>query len=193
MVLTGRGGVFSAGFDLGVLRGGGPAATALVRSGFELTARMLAFPAPVVAACTGHAIAMGAFVLLSADYRIGVRGPFRITANEVAIGLTVPQAALEICARRLTPAEFSRAVTLAEVYSPDEAARAGFLDQVADAGELAQAVAAATARFARLDRAAHVATKLRARRSLLASVTAAIEADFGAASAASAAGIAGDA
>jgi enoyl-CoA hydratase len=181
VVLAGRDGVFSAGFDLGVLRGGGPAATALVRSGFELAARLLAFPAPVVAACTGHAIAMGSFLLLSADYRIGVEGPFRIMANEVAIGITMPHAAIEICAHRLTPAEFSRAVTLAQVYSPEEAARAGFLDQVTDAGQLGQAVAAATGRFGQLDRAAHVATKLRARRSLLASVAAAIEADFGAA------------
>lgn len=181
VVLAGRDGVFSAGFDLGVLRGGGPAAAvALMRSGFELAARVLAFPAPVVAACTGHAIAMGSFLLLSVDYRIGVQGPFRIMANEVAIGLTVPHAAIEICAHRLTPAEFSRAVTLAQAYSPDEAARAGFLDQVTGAGQLAEAVAAATSQFARLDRAAHVATKLRARRSLLASVAAAIEADFGA-------------
>src|SRR5215471_17406783 len=57
VVLAGRDGVFSAGFDLGVLRAGGAAAAALVRTGFELSARLLAFPAPVVVACTGHAIA----------------------------------------------------------------------------------------------------------------------------------------
>src|SRR5215468_1327693 len=101
VVLTGRSGVFSAGFDLTVLR---------------------AFPAPVLAACSGHAVAMGAFLLLAADYRIGVAGPFRITANEVAIGVTMPQAAIELCQARLAPAAFSRAVMLAEVFSPEDAA-----------------------------------------------------------------------
>ncbi len=93
VVLTGREGIFSAGFDLRVLRAGGPQAPALVRSGFELSARLLAFPAPVVVACTGHAIAMGVFLLLSGDFRLGAAGPYRITANEVAIGLTMPRAA----------------------------------------------------------------------------------------------------
>src|SRR5262245_27071908 len=71
VVLTGRPGVWSAGFDLGVLRSGGPAALDMVRSGFALAERLLAFPQPVVIACSGHAVAMGLFLLLSGDYRIG--------------------------------------------------------------------------------------------------------------------------
>jgi enoyl-CoA hydratase len=184
VVLTGRGGVFSAGFDLGVLRAGGPAAAAMVRSGFGLAARLLTFPAPALAACSGHAVAMGAFLLLAADYRIGVAGPFRITANEVAIGLAVPQAAIELCQARLTPAAFSRAVTLAEVFSPGQAAAAGFLDRVVDVTGLEAAAGAEAGRLARLDRRAHVATKLRARRALAEAVTAAAEAEPGAAGAA---------
>src|SRR5215468_869589 len=144
VVLTGRSGLFSAGFDLAVLRAGGPAAAAMVRSGFELAARLLGFPAPVLAACSGHAVAMGAFLLLAADYRIGVAGPFRITANEVAIGVTMPQAAIELCQARLAPAAFSRAVMLAEVFSPEDAAAAGFLDQVVGLTDLESAVTAAT-------------------------------------------------
>src|SRR4029450_11523443 len=84
VLVTGREGVFSAGFDLPVLRAGGPDAVALVRAGFELAARMLAFPTPVVIACTGHAVAMGAFLLLSGDYRIGASGTYKLAANEVA-------------------------------------------------------------------------------------------------------------
>jgi len=184
VVLSGRSGVFSAGFDLAVLRADGPAAAAMLRSGFKLAARLLGFPAPVLAVCSGHAVAMGVFLLLSADYRIGAAGPFRITANEVAIGLTMPQAAIELCQARLTPAAFSGAVTLAEVYSPQEAAAAGFLDRVADAADLGPAVSAAAGRLAQLDRRAHAATKLRARRALIESVTAAADAEFGAAGAA---------
>jgi enoyl-CoA hydratase len=179
VLLTGRDGVFSAGFDLAVLRAGGQEALAMFRGGFELAARLLTFPAPVLAACTGHAIAMGAFLLLSVDHRIGVDGPFRIMANEVAIGVTVPLAGIEICRARLSAPHFSQAVTLAEVYSPAEAAEAGFLDRVVDSSELAAAITAAAGRCGQLDRRAHVATKLLARRTLTAAVTAAIEADFG--------------
>ena len=121
VVLAGRPGVFSAGFDLPVLRAGGTAASAMVRAGFELAGRLLSFPAPVLIACTGHAVALGSFLLLSGDYRLGAAGPYKITANEVAIGLTMPQVAIEICRQRLTPAFFTRAVTLAEVFPPDDA------------------------------------------------------------------------
>src|SRR5579864_7069949 len=77
VVLTGRPGVFSAGFDLPVLRAGGTAAAQLLHAGFELAERMLAFPAPVLVACPGHAVAMGVFLLLSGDYRIGAAGPYK--------------------------------------------------------------------------------------------------------------------
>src|SRR6185312_6230463 len=113
---AGRAGVFSAGFDLKVLRAGGPNARTMLRAGFELAERMLSFPMPVVIACTGHAVAMGVFLVLSGDYRIGVAGRYKITANEVAIGITLPRAAIEICRQRLTPAHFSRATVPAEVF-----------------------------------------------------------------------------
>jgi enoyl-CoA hydratase len=177
VVLTGRPGVFSAGFDLPVLRSGGTAAAELLHAGFDLAARLLVFPAPVVVACPGHAIAMGAFLVLSGDYRIGASGPYKVTANEVAIGMTVPQAAVEICRQRLTPACFNRAVVLAEVFPPEGAVAAGFLDRVVPPAELAEAAAEVAAELARLDPGAHAATKLRARRLALTAVHEAIEAD----------------
>lgn len=175
VVLTGREGVFSAGFDLPVLRAGGTEAADLLRAGFDLAARLLAFPTPVVVACPGHAVAMGAFLVLSGDYRIGASGPYKFTANEVAIGITMPRAAVEICRQRLTPACFNRAVVIAEVFPPEEAAAAGFLDRVVPATELATAAAGAAAELARLDLDAHAATKLRTRQ--LAVLREAIDAD----------------
>jgi len=163
VVLAGREGIFSAGFDLKVLRAGGPQAPALVRAGFELSARLLAFPAPVVIACTGHAVAMGAFLLLSGDFRVGAAGPYRITANEVAIGMTMPHAAIEICRQRLTPAHLSRALVLAEVYSPADAGPAGFLDRAVPPEEVVPAAQAMAEQLSRLDPAAHAATKRRVR------------------------------
>lgn len=177
VVLTGREGVFSAGFDLAVLNAGGSEAMAMLRGGFELAERVLSFPTPVVMACTGHAVAMGVFLLLSGDYRVGAAGPHKITANEVAIGLTMPRAAVEICRQRLTPAHFNRAVIIAEVYSPDDAVGAGFLDRVVQASELQDVAQSTAAQLAKLDMAAHAASKLRARDQALKAIRVAIEAD----------------
>ena len=178
VVLRGREGVFSAGFDLKVLRAGGPDASALVRSGFELAERVLSFPTPVVVACPGHAVAMGLFLLLSGDYRIGAAGPYRIVANEVAIGLTMPFAAVEICRHRLSPAVYDRAVGLAEPFEPATAVEAGVLDRVVDAAELDDTARATAVALATLDLAAHAATKLRARGPALAAIRAGIDAEL---------------
>jgi len=177
VVLTGRPDRFSAGFDLNTLRGGGPDALAMLRAGFDLSVRLLSFPRPVVIACNGHAVAMAVFVLLSADYRIGASGPYKITANEVAIGLTMPRAAIEICRQRVTPAAFNRAVLLAEVFAPDEAVAAGLLDRVVPPAQLHEAAASLAHDLATLDRAAHAESKLRLRGDALRAISAAIEED----------------
>ena len=177
VVLSGREGVFSAGFDLRTLRAGGPDAYAMVRAGFELAERMLAFPRPIVMACTGHAIAMGAFLLLSGDYRLGASGAFKVGANEVAIGITMPFFGVEICRQRLAPAHFHRAVINAEIYTPEDAVAAGFLDRVVPASALEDAARTVAGELARLDQTAHAATKLRARAGALDAIRAAIEAD----------------
>ena len=178
VVLRGRDSVFSAGFDLKVLRGGGPDAIDLVRAGFELAERLLSFPTPVVVACSGHAVAMGVFLLLAGDYRLGATGSYRIVANEVAIGLTLPLAGVEICRHRLTPAHFDRAVGLAEPFEPATGVEAGFLDRVVDAAELDDAARATAMSLATLDIAAHAATKLRARGPALTAIRAGIETEL---------------
>src|SRR5260370_29685645 len=101
----------------------------MVRAGCERAERMLAFPAAVVIGCRGHAVAMGMFLLLSGDYRVGAAGPYKITANEVALGITMPWAAVEICRQRLVPTHLTRVVLLAEGLSPSDAVGAGPPDQ----------------------------------------------------------------
>lgn len=178
LLLSGREGVFSAGFDLKVLRGGGEPMRAMLRQGFELAERLVSFPTPVVAGCTGHALAMGCFLLLAADHRVGADGAYKIGANEVAIGLTMPHTAVELCRDRLTPSWFNRAVVTAELAAPADAATGGFLDRVVQAGEVrAEALATARSFSATLDRRAHHETKLRARAGLLRRLREAIEAD----------------
>ncbi len=163
VVLTGRAEVFSAGFDLKVMKAGGLPALRMLGSGFALSARLMAHPYPVVAACSGHALAMGVFLLLSADYVLGTRGPFRIAANEVAIGLTMPRVAVAVLRQRLRPADFQRAVTLSEAYSTEDAVTAGFFDELVSAEELMPRARDRAARFAELDAWAHRTSKRRIR------------------------------
>ncbi len=178
VLLSGREGRFSGGFDLKVLQGGGPDAGAMLRAGFELAEQVLSFPRPVVIACTGHAVAMGVFVLLSGDYRIGIAGGgHKIVANEVAIGLTMPHSAIELLRQRLTPAAFVRALMLSEVFDPDTAVPAGFLDAVVPADELASASMAAATSFAALDATAHRESKARGRAPVLDALRSAMKAD----------------
>lgn len=177
VVLVGREGVFSAGFDLTILRGGGTAGVDMVRGGFELALRVRSFPTPVVVACTGHAIAMGAFLLLSGDYRIGATGAYKLTANEVAIGIPVPHAAIEIVRQRLTPSAFDRAVCLADVFGPEEGVEAGFLDRVVAPDRVVASALEHAQELQGLDLAAHAATKHRSRAAALDALRAAIARD----------------
>lgn len=179
VLLTGRPGVFSAGFDLAVFKRDRAELTAMLTAGAKITERLLSFPAPLVAACGGHAIAMGVFLLLSADIRVGIaEGTSRICMNEVEIGITVPRFAVEVARQRLTPAYFNRAAVTAEAYDPQLAAEAGFLDLLVPAADLMSAAGNKAATLSKLVRDAYVATKLRARASALAALRAAIAADI---------------
>jgi enoyl-CoA hydratase len=178
VVLTGRERYFSAGFDLKVFTSEPEQLLEMLTLGATLAERILSFPRPVVVACPGHAVAAGAFPLLSADVRIGVEGPFQIGLNEVRIGLTVPWFAIELARHRLHPAHFDRAVVNAAMYAPDVAILPGFLDRVVPAGELRSASLQAAAQLAELNSTAHAATKLRARADALAALRSAIETEL---------------
>lgn len=163
VILTGREGVFSAGFDLKVMKAGNADALRMLHAGYSLTARIMAYPYPVIAACNGHAIAMGVFMMLSADYIIGSRGSFQVVANEVAIGLTIPRVPCTTLAQRLTPAAYQRAVVLAEPFTPEAALVAGFFDELVEPNELLDRAQALALKFSQLDMRAHAETKRRVR------------------------------
>lgn len=177
VVLTGRQGMFCAGFDLPTMTSGGVNAVKMLTGGFEIAERLLSFPKPVVIACTGHALAMGVFLVMCGDYCIGAEGGFKIGANEVAIGLTMPRSAIEICRARLAPAHFQRAMLTSEIFTPADAIAAGFLDkEVAGAFVLTEAHATAE-RFAKLNMNAYKGTKALVREPMLKALRAAMEAD----------------
>ena len=116
VIITGREEVFSAGFDLKVLKSGGTQTLKMLRLGYLLTARVLEYPYPVIAACNGHVLAMGVFLMLSCDYVIGTQGDYKVSANEVALGLTMPRVGAAMLQHRLTPAAYQRAVNLSEYF-----------------------------------------------------------------------------
>ena len=167
VIITGRESVFSAGFDLHVMKRGGKNALRMLGAGYALTARVLAYPYPVIAACNGHALAMGVFLMLSADYVIGSRGDFKIAANEVALGLKMPRVAAAMLRHRLNPAAYQRAVTLSEYFEVESAQRAGFFDEVVDPAELMACAEARAEKLQELDQRAHRASKRRIRAALI--------------------------
>ena len=167
VILTGREEVFSAGFDLKVMNRGGPRALNMLRLGYAFTARVMAYPHPVIVACNGHCFAMGVFLMLSADHVIGSRGDFTISANEVAIGMTMPRVAAAVLRHRLTPAAYQRAVTLSERFDVGAALEAGFFDETIEPAELMERAAALAAELKELDAWAHRRSKRRIRRATI--------------------------
>jgi enoyl-CoA hydratase len=143
VVIAGRPGRFSGGFDLKVMQGATrEEVAALVDRGGDLALRLMSFPKPVVIACTGHALAMGAMLLMSADVRVGVSGDFKIGLNESAIGMVLPHFGITLPRARLNPAYFTRAVVNAELFDPETAVDVGFLDYVATPDALMDAAMA---------------------------------------------------
>lgn len=177
VVVTGQPGILSGGYDLKVMTAGPQAAIELVAAGSTLARRMLAHPQPIIVACPGHAIAKGAFVLLSADYRIGVEGPFSIGLNEVKIGMTMHHAGIALARDRLTKPAFQRSVINAEIFTPQGAVAAGFLDQVVAPEELMNAARERAQQLKKLNMTAHKNTKRKVRKDLLDALDAAIVLD----------------
>ena len=131
VLITGRPGMFSAGFDLKVMMSSPENAAAMVKSGFLMLKRNFSFPRPVVAACSGHAIALGAFLLCSSDYRVGWEGDFKVGANELRNNMIVPTPILEIAKFKLTKSHKQRALLNAEMYSIKDSIEPGYIDEVA--------------------------------------------------------------
>lgn len=178
VVIQGRPGRFSAGFDLSVMQSGDKPLQDLVLAGAELFLRLYGHPQPVVAACTGHALAGGALLLLSADTRVGHAGDFKIGLNEVGIGLALPSFAVELARDRLSSAQLTAATAQACIYAPDGAVDAGYLDWLVEPDELFAAAISEARRLGELRRGAVAETKKRLRDSTLRRVRSTLEDDI---------------
>ncbi|MFT7009900.1 MAG: enoyl-CoA hydratase [Colwellia sp.] len=177
VILTGQAGIFSGGYDLKTMKESSASAISLVTAGSTLARRLLSFPFPVIGACSGHAIAKGAFLLLSCDIRIGSKGPFKIGLNEVAIGMTMHQAGIELARNRVPINYLTRSVITAELFSPETAVLAGFLDTVVEPEQLMKTAITMANQMLTLNMTAYHGTKLKERKEILSALDAAIELD----------------
>jgi len=178
VVLAGRPGRFTAGFDLAAMTAGPDSMRALVMAGGRLVARLMLLPQPVVAACTGHALAMGGLLLLGADHRIGAAGDWKIGLNEVAIGLAMPRWGVELARYRLAPTQLEWRLVLGQTAGPDEALAAGFLDRVVPAEQVLDEAHSTAVRLAQLPISAVGGTKARLRADVVDRMLYDIEADL---------------
>lgn len=176
VVIAGNDRVFSGGFDLKVFRSGDvDASIAMLKAGFELSHRLLSFPKPVVAACTGHAIAMGSFLACSTDHRIAAPG-YTFQANEVAIGMVLPYPALEVLKLRLTRSAYQQAVGLSKTFLSDTALAGGWVDELVMPDMVLNRAREAAHEFATtLNAKAHYACKMRARQETLDAIRSGID------------------
>ncbi len=159
VVLTGRPGRFSAGFDLREMMAGVEQARAMVTRGAEMLLGLYGFPLPVVIACTGQALAAGALVLLCGDVRIGTRGAFKVGLNEMQIGMPTPILAMELARDRLAPAHLTEATLFGATVDPETALAWGYVDAVVDEADLRARALAEANRLAALSRSAYARTK----------------------------------
>lgn len=163
VVLAGRAERFCAGFDLRVMMSSPAAATELLRAGSDLLMKLYGATIPLVIACTGHALAGGALVVLTGDYRVGAAGAFKIGLNEVTIGMPVPVLAMELARDRLLPTELVHATLEAKIYDPEQAVAAGYLDAVVQPEQVLSRAKDEATRLGALSRSAFRATKTRLR------------------------------
>jgi len=181
VLLSGRPGRFCAGFDLSVMNGGPDAVRALVRAGALLSMRLYELERPVVIACTGHALAAGAILLMSADVRVGTAGAFKIGLNEVAIGMPIPVFAAELARDRLSRRHVTAATALATIYDPVGAIDAGYLDTVAEPDAVVdEALARARSLASTLNPRAFGATRSTMRAAVARHVRGTLDEDIGA-------------
>jgi len=178
VVLKGREGIFSGGFDLKEMGKGVEHALLLTSRGSKMARRILSFPTPVIAIATGHCIAMGAFLMLACDYRIGASGDFKVGLNETIIGMTMHNFGIELARYRLPLNYFNRCVINAEIWSPEDAMPAGFYDRIAPVADLDQAGLMAANMFSQLNMLAFNGTKNKSRKGVLALLDQCIEDDL---------------
>ena len=177
IVLTGRPGVMTAGFDLKVMRNEPDRVMDLVTQGGDMLVRIFGSDKPVIVASPGHGIAAGALLMLSGDYRIGVAGDFKYGLNESAIGMVLPPYGMDLARFKLNQKYLDIAVVGADLFGPKPASEIGFLDEVAAPDDFSARVREKAEYFKTLDGKAYAGNKREIRQSLVKKMTAELHAN----------------
>ena len=164
VVIEGRDGIYSGGFDLNVINANDPdAGRKMTLGGVNVALKAFDFPRPIVAAVTGHAVAMGAIFNMGLDWRIGAKGNFKHGLNEIKDGLTLPVFAIELPRFRLNPRMYQESAMQSRLYSPEEAVEAGFLDEVAEPDKVREAALKKAEQLSALPNPCYAVSKMRDR------------------------------
>ncbi len=178
VILTGRpSGIFSGGFDLKVMMSGPKNAIALTCQGSRFAVRLLTFPYPVIAANTGHAIAMGAFTLLACDYRVGADAGTKTGLNETQIGMTMHDFGIELAREFISKNYLNRSLINGEIFGPEDAKLAGYYDNLVPKDEVLATAMGAAKMMKLLNMRAFSGTKNKSRKELFTKLEWALDKD----------------
>ncbi|MFI5182955.1 MAG: enoyl-CoA hydratase/isomerase family protein [Vicinamibacteria bacterium] len=144
---------------------------AFMRRFAEMVLALYALPKPVVAAVSGHAVAGGCILALTADWRVLARGA-QMGLNEVKVGVPLPWSVALLVKATVSPSALSRVALLGRNVSAEEALSVGLADELADPAGFEEACLARLAEFAEKDLSAVVTTKRYLRASVLAEMKA---------------------
>jgi len=161
IVLAGREGVFSAGFDIKVMQEGELTDRhEMTEIGSATLSRLFSSRTPIVAAVTGHGFALGAVIAAVCDYSVGETGKFSFAVNETKIGEIFPPWGYEILLSKLSKKHVYSAAVLSQTYTVEQAVEANFLNEaVAPGASIARAIELAKD-FAKLPKEAYWGNKL---------------------------------
>lgn len=126
VVLTGNAKAFSAGLDLKRLPGlERPEMIAFARGFNSLFRDVLAYPRPVIAAIDGPAMAGGAILALSSDFRL-VSPNAKLAVTEVPVGIPFPGPVADLVRARLPPQEHAPALLRGGIRAGEDCVRSGW-------------------------------------------------------------------
>ena len=133
LVLTGYDRFFSAGLDLVALYGLERGAMDEFMARFDaVMLRVFAYPRPVVAALTGHAVAGGGILALACDARVMGAAAGRFGLNEIRLGVPFPASALEIVRYSVPARSVEEVLYGGELFDPRAALARGLVTEIVD-------------------------------------------------------------
>lgn len=164
IVIAGREGMFSAGLNTKVMAGLDVHGMTELLAAFGRTMlRIWLEPRPVVAAATGHAVAGGTILAMSADHAVAADGDYRWGLTETTIGFVMPSWVLAIARGNVAADRLDDLILPGAMVDPAEAVAVGFADALAPPDQVVPSAITRARELADLPRGTYAATKRRLR------------------------------